>query len=158
MKQRKGNETKSLKFNWHLLQPYKYAFRFFLFVSLTSILKIVPAMSITSILRYFKSEARRDPWSLIFPFNWYPGLKTNWVKFCWADMLYQFVLLSENKNKIYIVTDKRREYQKGTYYTAEQSTHLGIYCFYVIWCHHLVSLLLQHSNKLQISQREEYAM
>ena len=134
MKQRKGNETKSLKFNWHLLQPYKHAFRFFLFVSLTSVLKIVPAMSITSILRYFKSEARRDPQSLIFPFNWYPGLKTNWAKFCWAHMLYQFVLLSENKNKIYLVTDKRWEYQKGTYYTAEQKHPFGrlLFLYYLV--------------------------
>lgn len=50
----------------------------------------------------------------------------------------------------------RREYQKGTYYTAEEKHPLGIYYFYIIWCHHLVSLLLQNPNKLQISQTEEY--
>ena len=134
MKWNKGKETKSLKFNWHLLQPYKYAFRFLLFVSLTSILQTVPAMCITSILRYFKSEARRDSWSLIFPFNWYPGLKTNWAKFCWAGMLYQCVLWSENKNKIYIVTNKRWEYQKGTYYTEEEKQPFGhlLFLYYLV--------------------------
>lgn len=77
MKWNKWNHIKQkpLKFKWRLPQSYKYGFRiFFPDYFLTSVLKILPIMSITPILWYLKPEARQDPWSLsLFPFKWYSG-------------------------------------------------------------------------------------